>query len=118
MTDKQPTIYYNPTCSKSRQTLDLLIDKGLQPKIIEYLDNPLSKEEIQQILDASDLTARDLLRTTEQIYKDAGMDEESLNDEEIIEALSQCPTLLQRPIVIANGKAALGRPPENVLKIL
>ncbi len=119
MTDSAITIYYNPSCSKSRQTLEILEQKNITPNIIEYMNEPPDKETIQKIAGLLGVPLRDLLRTTEQVYKDAGLDDTDLTDEDILEALSECPSLLQRPIVIVDDKkAALGRPPENVLEIL
>jgi arsenate reductase len=119
MATKQVTIYYNPRCSKSRQTLELLQQQGIEPEIIEYMKDPPDIDTLKQIVSMLGLPVRDLLRSTEQVFKDAGMDDADLSDDDIYEAISECPTLLQRPIVIIdNEKAALGRPPENVLEIL
>lgn len=119
MTDSTVTIYHNPRCSKSRQTLQLLTDNNIEPNIIEYMKEPPDIETLQKITDMLGVAVRHLLRTNEQVYKDAGLDESDLSDDDILEALSQCPTLLQRPIVIVNDeKAAIGRPPESVLEIL
>ena len=119
MTNSTVTIYYNPSCSKSRQTLEILEQKNITPNIIEYMKEPPDKETIQKISGLLGVPPRDLLRTTEQVYKDAGLDDTDLTDDDILEALSECPSLLQRPIVIVDDeKAVLGRPPENVLEIL
>lgn len=119
MPDSSVTIYYNPRCSKSRQTLELLQEKEITPEIVEYMKEPPDKETILKITDMLGISVRDLLRTTEQVYKDAGLEDGDLSDDDILEALVECPSLLQRPIVIVdNEKAALGRPPENVLEIL
>ncbi len=119
MANKQVTIYYNPRCSKSRQTLELLQQQGIEPEIIEYMKDPPDIATLQKITTLLGLPVRDLLRSTEQVFKDAGMDEVDLSDDDIYEAISECPTLLQRPIVVVDdAKAALGRPPENVLEIL
>ena len=113
------TIYYNPKCSKSRGTLELLEQKGINPEIIEYMNDPPDQETLTKIVKMLGVPARDLLRSNEQVFKDAGLDDSDLTDDEILEALAQCPTLLQRPIVVVDDKkAALGRPPENVLEIL
>lgn len=111
-------IYHNPRCSKSRQTLQLLQDKGITPEIKEYLKNPPTAEELQQILDLLKIKARDLLRTKEAQYKEAGLDNPSLDDHAIIEAMIQYPKLIERPIVIHQGQARIGRPPEQVLELL
>ena len=113
------TIYHNPRCSKSRATLQLLEDNDIQPNIIEYMNEPPDRETLEKITSMLGLPVRDLLRSHEQVFKDAGMDDAELTDDEIYEAITQCPTLLERPIVVVDdSKAALGRPPENVLEIL
>lgn len=114
----QVTIYHNPKCAKSRATLALLEARGIQPKIVEYLVYPPSKAEIERILKLLGMRPRDLLRNKETEYKEAGLDDPKLSDDALIRALRSYPKLMQRPIVIANGKAAIGRPPENVLPIL
>ena len=112
------TIYHNPRCSKSRQTLELLRGKGLEPKIIEYLKTPPGKREMTGILALLGLNPRGLMRKKEAEYKANGLDAPDLSDEQLLDALIEHPALIERPIVLANGKAAVGRPPENVLKIL
>lgn len=114
----QATIYHNPRCAKSRATLALLEARGIKPKIVEYLMYPPSKAELERILKMLGMRPRDLLRTKEPEYKEAGLDDPKLSDAALIRALRSYPKLMQRPIVIANGKAAIGRPPENVLSIL
>lgn len=119
MSSSKFTLYHNPHCSKSRATLDLLQQNGVEPDIIEYMQDPPDVETLQKICELLGVSVRSLLRTNEQVYKDAGLDESDLSDDEILEALSQCPTLLQRPILVVDDKkAALGRPPENVLEII
>lgn len=110
-------IFHNPRCSKSRQTLAMLEEKGIQPEIINYLETPPSKDELKEILKLLGIGPRDLMRTREAEYKAQGLDDESLSDEALIKAMAATPKLIERPIVIANGKAALGRPPEKVLDI-
>lgn len=112
------TIYHNPRCSKSRQTLELLRGKGLEPNIIEYLKNPPDKSEMTGILALLGMGPRDLMRKKEAEYKANGLDVPDLSDEQLLDALIEHPVLIERPIVLVNGKAAVGRPPENVLKIL
>ena len=112
------TIYHNPRCTKSRQTLALLEQRGIKPKIIEYLATPLSATEIKHLLKLLGMRPRDLLRTKEDEYRQAKLDDADLSDSEIIHAMIKHPRLIERPIVVAGNKAALGRPPENVLKIL
>jgi arsenate reductase len=111
-------IYHNPRCSKSRQTLQLLQDRGFEPEIIEYLKTPPDKTELQEILRLLDLQARELMRIKESIYKEQGLDNENLSTDELIEEMIKHPVLIERPIVMANNKAAIGRPPEKVLEIL
>lgn len=111
-------IYHNPRCSKSRQTLQLLKDRGIEPEVIEYLKTPPGKAKLQQILELLDLKPRQLLRRKEPIYKEQGLDDDSLSDSQLLEAMIDNPVLIERPIVLANGKAALGRPPEKVLEII
>jgi arsenate reductase len=112
-------LYHNPRCSKSRQTLELLQQKNIEPTLIDYMQDPPDVETLQKICNLMGLPVRSLLRTNEQVYKDAGLDDSDLTDDEILDALSQCPTLLQRPILVVDDKkAALGRPPEKVLEII
>lgn len=112
------TIYHNPRCSKSRQTLQLLEDNGVEPEIIEYLKAPPTAPELDDILKKLAIEPRDLMRRKEDAYKANGLDDEALSREQLIVGMVQNPILIERPIVLANGKAALGRPPEDVLKIL
>jgi arsenate reductase len=112
------TIYHNPRCSKSRQTLALLEKRGIQPEIIEYLVTPPTEAELKRLLRLLGITPRELLRTKEEEYKKAKLDKLEVSDAEIIRAMIKYPRLMERPIVVAGNKAALGRPPENVLKIL
>ena len=112
------TIYHNPRCSKSRQTLQLLQDQGVEPEIIEYLKTPPSAGQLENILQMLDMEPRDLMRKNEAEYKQTGMDDKSLNRQELIDGMVATPKLIERPVVLANGKAAIGRPPESVLKIL
>ncbi len=111
------TIYHNPRCSKSRQTLALLQEKGIEPEIIEYLKTPPNKTKLKEILSLLDMAPRDLMRKKESAYKEAGLDDDSLSKDELIAAMIENPVLIERPIVLANGKAAIGRPPESVLDI-
>jgi len=112
------TIYHNPRCSKSRQTLALLAEHDIKPEVIEYLQTPPSAEELKVILAKLGLAPRDLMRLKESEYTENGLDNQSLDDDALIAAMIDHPKLIERPIVLANGKAAVGRPPENVLKIL
>ncbi len=112
------TIYHNPKCSKSRQTLELLKQNGITPTIIEYLKTPPTADTLKEILDLMGLEPRDLMRKKEAVYAECGLDDPSLSDDALINFMIQHPILIERPIVLANGKAALGRPPEQVLDIL
>ncbi|MBI3779385.1 MAG: arsenate reductase (glutaredoxin) [Gammaproteobacteria bacterium] len=112
------TIYHNPRCSKSRQTLALLEKRGLEPKVIEYLVTPPTEAELKRLLKLLGLQPRELLRTKEDEYKQAKLDRPDVTDAEILRAMVKYPRLIERPIVVSGNKAALGRPPENVLKIL
>ena len=112
------TIYHNPKCSKSRQTLDLLGAKGITPTIIEYIKIPPNVEKLKEILSQLRIAPRDLMRTKEDTYKELELENPSLSDKDLIYFMVEHPILIERPIVIANGKAAIGRPPEQVLDIL
>lgn len=112
------TIWHNPRCSKSRQTLALIEEKGASPEIVTYLDTPPSAGEIKAVLKLLGKSPRDLMRKGEAEYKDQGLDDEALSDDQLIAAMIKTPKLIERPVVLANGKAALGRPPESVLDIL
>ena len=112
------TIYHNPNCSKSRQTLELLKKNGIEPIIIEYLKTPPTKEKLTEILAKPGLKPRDLMRKKEEDYAECELDNLSLSDDDLIDFMLKRPILIERPIVLANGKAAIGRPPEQVLDIL
>ncbi len=111
-------IYHNPRCSKSRQTLALLNEQGIDPEVIEYLKETPSAAELKAVLKKLGIPARELLRTKEAEYKEAGLDNPQLSEEQIIAAMLQYPKLIERPIVINGDKARIGRPPEQVLEIL
>jgi len=111
-------IFHNPRCSKSRATLSLLQDQGLEPEITLYLENPPDAGELRSILKKLGLTARGLMRRGEAEFRELGLSDESLTEDELVAAMAANPRLIERPIVLANGKAAIGRPPEAVLEIL
>ena len=111
-------IYHNPRCSKSRATLELLRENGMQPQVVEYLETPPSTGELREIISALGIEPKALLRTGEAAFTSAGLDADNVSDEAIIAAMVATPILIERPIVVANGKAVIGRPPENVLKII
>ena len=110
-------IYHNPRCRKSREILTLILDNGKAPEIVEYLKSPPSADELRAIIDLLGISAQDLIRKGEDIFKTEYKGKE-LSDAEWIDAMIQNPKLIQRPIVVENGKAVLGRPPENVLDLL
>ena len=112
------TIYHNPRCSKSRQTLQLLQDNQITPEVVEYLKTPLSYDQLTKLLSKLGLTAREIIRTSEQEYKDLNLKDKTLSDEALLNAIVSAPKLMQRPIVVNGDKAAIGRPPEDVLGIL
>lgn len=112
------TIYHNPRCSKSRQTLQLLEEHGVQPEIVKYLETPPDAATLTTLLDMLGLEPRQLMRKGESEYKTLGLDNPDLDRCALIRAMVATPKLIERPIVVSNGKAALGRPPENVLEIL
>jgi arsenate reductase len=111
-------IYHNPRCSKSRQTLALLEEQGVKPEVIEYLKTPPSVASLSKIIAQLGISARQLLRKDEAEYKDLNLADESLSEQQLIQAMCENPKLMERPIVIYNGKAKIGRPPEAVLEIL
>lgn len=112
------SIYHNPRCSKSRQTLALLEERGIDPEIILYLETPPSAETLSGILQKLGITPRQLLRKGEGAYKENNLSDTSLSDQQLIDTMVTHPKLIERPIVINGAKAALGRPPEQVLDIL
>ena len=112
------TLYHNPRCSKSRATLELLDRNGVQPAIVEYLRTPPTQETLEALLDMLGLEPRGLMRTHEQEYRDAGLDDPKLTRTQLIDAMVRCPKLIERPIVVRDGKAVIGRPPEKVLELL
>jgi arsenate reductase len=112
------TIYHNPRCSKSRATLQLLEARGLKPKIIDYLKTPPSADELKSILKKLGLKPQDLLRKGEPRYAELGLKERQLDEDALIALMVENSILIERPIVVSGGKAAIGRPPEKVLGIL
>lgn len=112
------TIFHNPRCSKSRATLALLEARGLNPQIRLYLEDPPDAGELRSILDKLRIPARALLRKGEAEYREQGLHDESLSEERLIGAMAATPKLIERPIVIAGSRAAIGRPPESVLEIV
>jgi len=110
-------IYHNPRCSKSRNTLALLEEQGVEAEVIKYLDTPPTKQELKELLKMLGMSARELIRIKEEIYKELGL--KDINDEDkLIEAMVANPKLIERPIVVKDGKAVIGRPIENVVELL
>ena len=118
MAGKQVTIFHNPRCSKSRATLALLGERGIEPRVVEYLKTPPSVEELRGLLAKLDIGPRELLRTGESAYGELGLDDPSLSEDELIAAIAANPILMQRPVVVCEGRAAIGRPPDQVLAII
>ena len=114
----QVKIYHNPRCSKSRQTLQLLQEHGVEPEVVEYLNTPPDKTTLKNILEQLHLSPRDLMRRNEPEYKENHLDDSSLSDDELIEAMLKYPKLIERPLVVTAKGAAIGRPPESVLEVL
>ncbi len=112
------TLYHNPRCSKSRQTLQILRDRGIEPEILEYLKTPPDALTLSAILDRLGMGPRDLMRVKEKEYRVLGLDDPSLSREALIAAMVDHPILIERPIVLKDSRAALGRPPEGVVDIL
>ncbi|MBC6441515.1 MAG: arsenate reductase (glutaredoxin) [Rhodospirillales bacterium] len=112
------TIYHNPRCSKSRQTLALLEERGIAPDVVLYLETPPDAATLDGLLTALDMEPRDLMRKKEEPYKALGLAEDGKSRDDLIAAMAANPILIERPIVTKGGKAALGRPPGNVLDIL
>jgi len=111
------TIYHNPRCSKSRNTLALLEENGVSPEVVLYLETPPGAAQIKALLSKLGISAADLVRRGEDEYKAAGLDKSS-SDAEIVAAMAEHPRLIERPIVVRGDRAVLGRPPENALELL
>lgn len=112
------TIYHNPRCSKSRQALALLRERGIEPRVIPYLEQPPDATTLRSLLSALELEPRALMRRKEAAYRELGLDDPALSDDALIRVMVDHPILIERPIVVTGKGAALGRPPENVLQIL
>ena len=112
------TIYHNPRCSKSRLTLELLKDKGIDPEVILYLETPPSEKELVLILKKLNMEARELMRKGEAEFKELKLSDSSKSEEDLIKAMINFPKLMERPIIINRDRAVIGRPPENVLEII
>jgi arsenate reductase len=112
------TIYHNPRCSKSRQTLQLLEQRGIAPEIVLYLEQPPAKKLLKQLLSKLGLAARDLLRKSEDEYRQLNLADPALSEAALIDAMHAHPKLIERPIVVRGDRAVLGRPPENVFELI
>ncbi len=110
-------IWHNPRCSKSRATLSLIEQHGLDPEIVEYLKTPPGADEIKSVLKKLRMKPRDLMRKGEQVYTDLGLDNVTLSDDQLVTAMAENPILIERPVVIFGARAKLGRPPEDVLDL-
>ena len=113
-----PTLYHNPRCSKSREALALLQANGCEPDIVLYIDTPPTAKQLKALVATLGITARQLIRKTEDAYKELNLADEKLSEAALIKAMVTNPKLIERPIFMNNGKAIVGRPPENVLAIL
>lgn len=111
-------IYHNPRCSKSRQTLALLEENGVEPDVVLYLDTPPDAGTLKEVINKLGISPRELLRKGEDAYKTLGLKEPSLSDQQLIDAMVANPKLIERPVVIKKDRAVLGRPPENVLALI
>lgn len=111
-------LYHNPRCSKSRQTLALIQEQGINATIIEYLKTPPSYQQLDGLLNSLKMQPRELMRTKESEYNELGLDDDTLTREQLINAMIKAPKLIERPILVVGDQAAIGRPPENVLAIL
>jgi arsenate reductase len=112
------TIFHNPRCSKSRQTLALLEARGLKPQVIEYLATPPDAATLNRLIRMLGVSARDLIRKGEPEYRALGLDDAALDDAALVAAMTEHPRLIERPIVVAGNRARIGRPPETVLELL
>ena len=111
-------IFHNPSCSKCRLTMEILEEANISPDIVEYLVSPPSRDELTEILSMLNMSPRELMRTHESEYADNNLDNEALSNDELIDAMIRFPILIERPIVVSNGQAVIGRPPVNVKTII
>ena len=111
------TIMHNPRCSKSREALKIVEENGINAEIVKYLETPPTKEEIKELLKMLDINARDLMRTKEDVYKELHL-KDIRDEEKLIEAMAEHPRLIERPIIIKDGKAIIGRPPSKIVDFL
>jgi arsenate reductase len=112
------TLWHNPRCTKSRETLALLEAKGAKPTVVLYLETPPSAEELARVLDLLGIEPRELMRKKEPAYREAKLDDPELGKKALIDAMVKHPILIERPVVLAKGRAVIGRPPTNVLELI
>lgn len=112
------TLYHNPRCSKSRQALALLRERGIEPTVVEYFKHPPDAQRLGELLGMLGMTPRELMRTREPEYRALGLDDVGLGDDELIRAIVEHPVLMERPVAVKGRRAVLGRPPEKVLELL
>ena len=115
---KELTIYHNPRCSKSRQTLQILRDRGIEPSIVEYLKTPLQKDELKKISTSLGFRPKEFVRKNESDFEERNLVNHLEDDDKMIEAMAAYPKIIERPIVVLKDKAVIGRPPDNVLKLI
>ena len=111
-------IYHNPRCSKSRQALQIIKDHGIEPKVIEYLKEPLEKSELEKIAKSLGVRPKEFVRKNEAEFKDNNLAGKLEKDSDLFEAMEKFPKIMERPIIVSDLGAVIGRPPENVLKVL
>ena len=111
-------IYHNPRCSKSRQTLAIIRERGVEPEIVEYLRTPLDADALRDLLGVLGLSARDLVRSGETLYRELGLSDSDLSEDDLVGAVAANPILMQRPVVRRGDRAVVGRPPERVAELL
>jgi len=117
-THAKVTIYYNPKCRKSREALQIIKEKGIDPEIRNYMEEPPTKAELSEVLRKMGRRPRDIFRKSEPLYKDLGLKNKDLSDDELLTYLNEYPILIERPIVVKGQRAVLGRPPEDVRRII
>ena len=115
---KEFTIYHNPRCSKSRQTLQILRDRGIEPSIVEYLKTPLQKDELKKISTSLGFRPKEFVIKNESDFKERNLVNHLEDDDKMIQAMAAYPKIIERPIVVLKDKAVIGRPPDNVLKLI
>lgn len=118
MTEDKTTIWFNPDCNTCNNALEILLGRGVDPEVVEYLEHPPTADEIRDVLRLLGTGPRELIRTKEPRYAELGLDDPDVTDEQLIEAMAANPILIQRPVLIKGGRAVIGRPPERVIELL